>query len=99
MAASDARLETEGSPRLVGAVNLESVTGLVSAADALFAKGREACTIDLSGLEKSDSATVALLLEWKRRARRKGADLSYSNIPDNLLDIARISQLESLLQA
>lgn len=83
----------------MGPVNLETVSRLVAAADPLFDNGAERCSIDLSGLENSDSATVALLLEWKRRAARKGCALGFSGIPAKLLDIARISQLEDILRA
>lgn len=83
---------------LAGAVNLQTVSGLVEAADKLFTDGSGDCTIDLSRLEDSDSATVALLLEWKRRASRHGCRLAYSAIPAGLLDIARISQLEDILK-
>ena len=93
------RLETGESPRLHGAVNLASVSRLVTAADSLFDTGAERCIIDLSGLESSDSATVALLLEWKRRAARNGCALGFSGIPNKLLDIARISRLEDILRA
>lgn len=90
-------LDTTESPRLKGSVGLETVGRLLAAADPLFANGGE-CAIDLSGLEESDSATVALLLEWKRRAQRQDCSLRYTNIPRNLLDIAGISQLDVILQ-
>lgn len=97
MSAGNGMLDTSESPCLKGKVGLETVSRLLAAADPLFANGGE-CAIDLGGLEKSDSATVALLLEWKRRARQHDCSLRYTGIPQNLLDIARISQLDSLLQ-
>jgi phospholipid transport system transporter-binding protein len=89
-------LDTSESPQLKGKVGLETVSRLLTAADPLFVSGGK-CAIDLGGLEESDSATVALLLEWKRRARQYDCSLRYTGIPQNLLDIARISQLDSIL--
>lgn len=97
MSDSAPSLQQGNTPRLVGAVTLASVSGLVDAADSLF-RDRDECSIDLSGLDESDSATVALLLEWKRRARSEGCRLHFSGMSARLLDIARISQLDGILQ-
>jgi phospholipid transport system transporter-binding protein len=53
--------------------------------------------IDLSGVAHSDSAGLALLIEWLRLAKRAGKRLSYSNLPPQLLAIARLSDVDDLL--
>lgn len=54
-------------------------------------------TIDLSGISHSDSAGVALLLEWWRRARRRGHDLTYSHAPQQMRAIIEVSGLAQIL--
>lgn len=53
--------------------------------------------IDLGGVERADSAGLALLIEWLARARRQGIELRFLNIPEQILAMARASGLENVL--
>ncbi|HPF26698.1 MAG TPA: STAS domain-containing protein [Steroidobacteraceae bacterium] len=55
--------------------------------------------IDCAGVERADSAGVAVLIEWLRLARRSGRDIQYVTLPASVLAIARISELDKLLLA
>ena len=63
---------------------------------SLFSLGGE-LILDLSGVVRSDSAGLALLLEWMDQAKRFGAKLRFRNVPDSLMGIARLSNAETLL--
>ncbi|HUL12659.1 MAG TPA: STAS domain-containing protein [Methylococcaceae bacterium] len=52
---------------------------------------------DLAGIARADSAGVALLLEWRRRAKEAGIKLHYVNLPPQLLAIARVAGVDDLL--
>ncbi len=54
--------------------------------------------IDCSGIEAADSAALAVLVEWLAWAHRHGRSLHLQGLPRTLIDIARISELEALLQ-
>jgi phospholipid transport system transporter-binding protein len=54
-------------------------------------------SVDLSGLEATDSAGLAVLVEWLAAAQGRGAALAYESVPAQLLAIARISELDGLL--
>lgn len=54
--------------------------------------------VDCSGVTAADSAGLAVLLDWLATASRSGGALGYDRIPDELLGIARISEVEELLQ-
>jgi ABC-type transporter Mla MlaB component len=54
-------------------------------------------TIDLSGLEATDSSAVALLLEWLSWARAHDKEIQFDNPPDGLRTIAGLSQVDELL--
>ena len=45
--------------------------------------------IDLAGVSRSNSAGLALLLEWLKNAQQKGRQIKYHNVPEQLLTIAR----------
>ena len=55
------------------------------------------CDFDCSALVEADSAGLAVLIEWKAEAHRRGAELSYSGLPESIARLARISDVERLL--
>jgi len=55
--------------------------------------------IDCSGVARADSAGLAVLLDWLAWGRRKSRTVSLENLPASLLAIAKISEVEGLLQA
>jgi phospholipid transport system transporter-binding protein len=55
------------------------------------------CTIDLSKVTEADSAGLAVLVEWMATAKSRGTVIHYQGIPAQILAVARISELESLL--
>ena len=55
--------------------------------------------IDLAGVKDSDSSGLALLIEWLSIARAEHKNLRYENIPVQLHQLARLSDVEELLTA
>jgi len=53
--------------------------------------------LDLSQVKRSDSAGVALLVDWMRFARRHNKPISYINMPNQMLAIVRASSLDAIL--
>lgn len=53
--------------------------------------------VDLEGVTRADSAGLALLVDWLAWARAAGRTLRYANLPPELLALARLSELDSLL--
>ena len=54
-------------------------------------------TIDLMAVEQSDSAGLALLIEWLRVARQQQQALRFINIPSHMQAFARVSGVDELL--
>jgi len=52
---------------------------------------------DCSGISEADSAGLAVLIEWKAAAGKRGATLRYSSLPESIARLARISDVERLL--
>lgn len=59
----------------------------------------DALAIDLSAVSEVDSSAVALLLKWRREARRLGKRLEFINIPGNLAALAELYDVTELVQA
>lgn len=94
---AEARLQSQGEGRysLSGEVAFSNVSALRQRSLSLFTRGE--LELDLAGVERADSAALALLLEWMRQGRAVGYTIRYRNLPAQLLAIARASDLEELL--
>jgi phospholipid transport system transporter-binding protein len=81
-----------------GALSFATARSALAAGIAAFASSRaQTVEVDLSGVDVSDSAGLAVLIEWLAWARRKGRALRFAAVPEELRTIARISELEALL--
>jgi len=56
-----------------------------------------AVTIDLGGVRRSNSAGLALMIEWLAIARECGHGVRFERVPDGLRQIARVCQVEALI--
>ncbi len=86
----------DGTFLVSGELTFDSVVGVRSAGVRVLGEGSLA-TFDLQGVSRTDSAGLALLVDWLREARRRGVRLRYSNIPRQMLAMAATSNLEHLL--
>jgi phospholipid transport system transporter-binding protein len=59
-----------------------------------FLRGMDRACIDLSKLQASDSAGLALMIEWIKLSRMSRVKLSFKHIPDQLLALAKLSGLQ-----
>ena len=85
-----------GRARVIGALHFITVSALLTAGVAAINDGR-ATVIDLAGVTSSDSAGLALLIEWLSVAKSAGRTLRFENIPSQLQQLARLSEVEELL--
>lgn len=53
--------------------------------------------VDLAGVSPSDSAGLAVLIDWLAEARRAQRSLRYRQLPAGLSALARISEIDELL--
>ncbi len=73
--------------RLAGRLTLETVTGLF-AQGAPLQNGVTDMAVDFTQVEAVDSSAVSLMLVWLRGAQKNKVNLSFVNVPDNLLSLA-----------
>ncbi len=93
-----ATLESVGPERSLvkGVLDFATVGVLLTLGSAAIRDGR-AAFIDLSGVSASDSAGLALLLEWLSVARAAKRPLRFENVPVQLQQLSRLSEVEELL--
>jgi phospholipid transport system transporter-binding protein len=82
--------------RVSGSLHFTTVTALLLLGTDAIDRGR-AAVIDLAGVTASDSAGLALLIEWLSVAKGASRNLRYENIPSQLQQLARLSEVEELL--
>lgn len=66
--------------------------------DALEAGSDGALLIDCQGITASDSAGLAVLLDWLAAARAQGRSLRFTHLPQGLAALGRISDVNELLE-
>lgn len=81
---------------LEGELSFATVVYALKSLSGLFTPGAELC-FDLAGIDRADSAGLALLLEWMRRAQKAGGSIRYIHLPEAVRAIARVSGVEELL--
>lgn len=86
----------DGRFQLRGELNMQTVPALYRATGR-FLSGQQKVLVDLSEVHHSDSAGLALLIEWMREARAQGVEIAFQHLPDQLLRIARASGLIGIL--
>ncbi len=89
---------TEGRARVSGALEFGTVTALLPSGSDAIEHGR-ASTIDLSGVTASDSAGLALLIEWLSVAHGVGRSLRFENIPLQIHQLGALSEVDELIGA
>jgi phospholipid transport system transporter-binding protein len=88
-----------GSWLLVGDLSFTTVPVLKDKLDMRSAADLPGMRIDLAGVTRSDSAGLALLIEWLRESERLGKNITFLNMPVQMQSIARICGLQGILPA
>lgn len=83
--------------RLSGELDADTVPRRLRESENWFDHGEET-VIDLSGVQRVDSAGVALLLEWVRDAHASQATLSFINAPAQMRAIIDFCALNDVIR-
>lgn len=80
-----------------GELNMQTVPAIAKTASAFLNGSSGTVTIDMSAVTRADSAGLALLVDWLRIAHRRQYELLFINLPEQLLRIAKVSELHEIL--
>ena len=93
LTAADGRLYAEG-PLTFASARRARELGI----DAIERSADGALVIDCQGVTASDSAGLAVLLDWLAAARAQQRSLRYVHLPQGLAALGRISEVNELLE-
>ena len=95
---NDFVLEELGDGRfaLSGEMSFETAESILQASEKPFEE-HTSLEIDLSGVSLSDSAGLALLLEWVTWANHTVREIRFTGMPDRVLAIAKTTEVDGLL--
>ena len=100
---ADRRSETTASFGFNGRWSVGGPLTVDSAGDVLMASQDVALprtgVVTLADVRAVDSAGVAVLLSWRRRADAEGTKLTFVDVPPNLIALAELYGVEDLLQS
>ena len=89
---------SDGRYELAGELDFDSVPLLLEQAERLFATDPAKSTVvDLAAVNRGNSAALGLLLEWVRMFQQQNREIHFRHVPDELLAIAHVSDLDDLL--
>ena len=98
MTATTLTLVAEGQAELAGDLDFSSVPQIWPALEKLLVSA-DVLTLSLARVGRANSAGLVMLLEALDRVRAKRGRLQFSEVPEELLDLARMSGCDGLLTA
>jgi phospholipid transport system transporter-binding protein len=96
---SSVRIATSGNDsfRVSGELTFATVRDALQSSQQLFTQA-SVLHIDLSEVSAVDSAGLALLIEWYSQASKANKPISFAAVPKQLSALAKISDVDQLLQ-
>lgn len=94
----DFKLEDRGDGRFAvsGEMTFDTAERILKKSEEPF-EAHTQLEIDLSGVTKSDSAGLALLLEWVTWANHTVREIRFVGMPERIAAIAKTTEVERLL--
>jgi phospholipid transport system transporter-binding protein len=86
----------DGHFSVTGEMSFDTAERILQASEGPFEEHTR-LEIDLSGVTMSDSAGLALLLEWVTWANHTVREIRFSGMPDRVLAIAKTTEVDGLL--
>lgn len=86
----------DGRFAISGALNFATATEIFETSKRYFEE-HSIIEVDFSGVERSDSAGLAVLLEWVNWAKYYVREIRYLQIPAQIMAIAEISEVDTML--
>lgn len=90
--------QQQGQITIEGELNMQTVPEVSKQLSEIMAQSdNDALVFDLSGISRSDSAGVALLVEALQIAKMSQRSVTFSHLPQQMKDIAGVSGLLDIL--
>lgn len=84
----------DGKVFLIGDLTYKSVPSII---DENLLENNGDILVDLAGINHSDSSGLALLIQWFRQACDSQQQVKFENVPEKMLALAKVSNLDKVL--
>ncbi len=81
--------------QLSGDVDIGTISTVLNTSNALSIQA--GTTVDFAEVANIDTATISLILEWKRRAARENQSIKFVNLPANLISLTQLYGVSELI--
>lgn len=88
----------DGNFEVSGDMSFETAEQILRVSQRVFAQ-HENVRVDMSAVEKADSAGLALLLEWMSWEKQGLSKFDFVSIPTSVLAIAHTAELKDLVSS
>ncbi len=89
--------QTNGSCKISGDLTFERAAEVFSAIN--FSKlSQDRLVIDFSAVDQSDSAALAVMLEWTKQANKNQKQISFNHVPQQLMRLIKMADLQDILK-
>jgi len=92
----DLRESGGGKFALIGEMTFDTADRILKSSERSFSQ-YPSVHVDLSQVNKADSAGLALLLEWKAQVSQRAGEITFICVPESLLAIARTAEVSDLI--
>lgn len=89
--------DQQGIYQLKGSMTLDTVMEAWPGLPALWGTSAQPVELDFSQVCKIDTAGLAWIIQLLKQARPYKSGLKFKNVPDSLIKLAKISDLEGVL--
>jgi phospholipid transport system transporter-binding protein len=86
-----------GRWQVSGALSMDTVEAVLVASTSIALP--QDGIVDLTAVDRVDSAGVALVLAWARRSANEGSKIAFTGIPESMRSLATLYGVEELLVA
>lgn len=80
-----------------GNLDFSNVMSVYQKSLQAFADGEGVITIDFAGLQSSNSAALAIIINWMSLARKTEKTIQLKNLPADILSLAKVSGLDKIM--
>lgn len=86
----------KGVFEVAGRLTFQTVPQFLTYTDKWLQGGAGKVSIDMHGVTLTDSAGLALMIEWLEMARAAKHEIVFTNIPEQMRDLIRVNGLQQV---
>jgi len=82
---------------IYGDLDFNNAMAIYQQSQKLFAMAESEITIDFSGLKSTNSAALALIINWIKLAKKQKKNIQFRNLSNDIMSLAKSSGLDKII--